>query len=64
MAKNERPDNCFDEFNDLSPKKKDPTIQVLYDYEKHYLEMVRRYSEEIKFIQEMLIQFRKEQEIF
>ena len=35
--------NCFDVFEDVSPKRKDPTIQVLYDYEKHYMELIRRY---------------------
>lgn len=56
--------NCFDEFRDISPKRKDPTIQVLYEYEKHYLEMIKRNSQEIKFIEDMLSNFRKEQETF
>lgn len=56
--------NCFDEFKDIPQKRKDPTIQVLYEYEKHYLEMIKKYSEEIKFIQDMLVGFREEQETF
>lgn len=56
--------NCFDEFKDIPQKRKDPTIQVLYEYEKHYLEMIKKYSGEIKFIQNMLVEFRKEQENF
>lgn len=64
MARNKSTGNCFDEFKDISPKRKDPTIQVLYEYEKHYLEMVRKYSQEIKFIEDMLSGFRREQEIF
>ena len=64
MANNISPGNCFDEFNDIPQKKKDPTIQVLYEYEKHYLEMLKKYSDEIRFIQDMLARFRNEQELF
>lgn len=64
MANSNSTGNCFDEFNDIPQKKKEPTIQVLYEYEKHYLEMIKRYSEEIKFIQDMLAGFRQEQETF
>lgn len=56
--------NCFGEFEDVSPKRKEPTIQVLYEYEKHYLEMLRKYSNEIEFIQKMLSNFREEQAKF
>lgn len=52
--------NCFDEFKDTSPKKKDPTIQILYEYEKHYLEMIRKYRDEIEFIQNLLKEYREE----
>lgn len=64
MANNNSAGNCFDEFKDIPQKRKDPTIQVLYEYEKHYLEMIKKYSEEIKFIQDMLVEFREEQETF
>lgn len=57
-------DNCFSEFDDVSPKRKNPSIQVLYDYEKHYMELVRKYSSEISMIAGMLSDFRKEQEQF
>lgn len=56
--------NCFGEFEDISPKRKEPTIQALYEYEKHYLEMLKKYSDEIKFIQDMLSDFRAEQTKF
>lgn len=64
MADNKSVGNCFDAFESESPRRKDPTIQVLYEYEKHYLEMVRKYSQEIKFIEDMLSNFRREQETF
>lgn len=57
-------DNCFREFDDVSPKRKEPSIQVLYDYEKHYMELVKKYASEIQMIVDMLHDFRKEQEIF
>ena len=50
-----------EEFNDDTPRKKDPTIQVLFDYEKHYMDLVRKYSNEIKFIEDMLSDYRQEQ---
>lgn len=56
--------NCFNEFDDVSPKRKDPSIQVLYDYEKHYMELVRKYSPEISMLSGMLSDFRAEQERF
>lgn len=65
MAESKRtPDDCFHVFDDVSPKKKEPSIQVLFDYEKHYMELVRKYSPEISMIVDMLRNFRKEQEQF
>ena len=56
--------NCFGVFDDISPERKEPIIQALYDYEKHYLEMLNKYSSEIEFIQDMLHDFREEQTRF
>lgn len=56
--------NCFREFDDVNPRKKDPSIHVLFEYEKHYMELVREYSSEIKFIEDMLTAFRAEQTKF
>lgn len=65
MRENKPLKNCFDEFkDDISPKRKEPGIQALYEYEKHYLEMLKKYSNEIQFIEGMLRDFRKEQEQF
>lgn len=61
MAEKKSKNNCFEEFNDDAPRKKDPTIQVLFDYEKHYMDLVRKYSTEIKFIEDMLSDYRQEQ---
>ena len=56
--------NCFREFDDIAPKRKNPTIQSLYEYEKHYMELLRKYSQEILMLDKMLSDFRKEQELF
>ena len=56
--------SCFDEFDDISPKRKEPSIQVLFDYEKHYMELVRKYSSEISMIANMLRDLRNEQKEF
>lgn len=37
MANND----AFSMFEDISPRKQEPTLQVLYDYEKHYMELIR-----------------------
>lgn len=60
----EEKENCFREFDDGNPGKKDPSIHVLFEYEKHYMELVREYSNEIKFIADMLAALRTEQTEF
>lgn len=62
--RNKEKENCFNKFDDVNPRKKDPSIHVLFEYEKHYMELVREYSSEIKFIQDMLTAFRAEQTKF
>lgn len=56
--------NCFREFDDINPRKKEPSIHVLFEYEKHYMELVREYKSEIEFIEDMLKTFRAEQTKF
>lgn len=56
--------NCFSEFEDITTKKRDIPIQVLYDYEKHYMELLKKYSTEITMIHNMLKEFRDEQKTF
>ena len=47
-------------FEDISPRKQEPTLQVLYDYEKHYMELIRQHKHEIIFIENMLRDYRQE----
>lgn len=54
----------FEEFEDIVSQKQAPTVQVLYEYEKHYMDLVRKYRPEIQFLKELLEQLRAEQVAF
>ena len=54
-------ENCFSAFDAVSPQKQNPTAQILYDYEKHYMELVRKYKPEIQFISGLVENLREEQ---
>lgn len=54
----------FDEFCDVSPRKKDPTVQVLYEYEKYYMELVKKYTPEIQLLKDMMERLRTERRTF
>ena len=41
---------AFDKFNKISTQKENPALQTLYDYEKHYMDLVKKYKPEIEFI--------------
>lgn len=56
MANND----AFSMFEDISPRKQEPTLQALYDYEKHYMELIRQHKNEIVFIENMLKDYRQE----
>lgn len=56
MANND----AFSMFEDISPREQEPTLQVLYDYEKHYMELIRQHKNEIVFIENMLKDYRQE----
>ena len=58
----EKEENCFSEFTTITPKKKNQTIQILYDYERHYMELVKKYSDEIRMIDNLLKSLRAEKE--
>ena len=44
--------SVFDAF-DTSPERKEKNLQTLYDYEKHYMELVKKYRAEIEFISQL-----------
>lgn len=41
---------AFDKFNKVSTQKENPNLQTLFDYEKHYMDLVKKYRAEIDFI--------------
>lgn len=43
---------------------RDKTLQVLYNHEKHYLDILKEYKEEIKFAASLQAEIRKEQSAF
>lgn len=57
-------ESAFGVFEDISPRKQDKNIQVLYEYEKHYMELIGKYSEEISFVETQLKDYRAEQTAF
>ena len=42
--------NLFDNFKKNKPKHFEPTAQMLYDYEEHYMRLVKNFRHEIEFI--------------
>lgn len=57
--------DAFDEFKDIIPiQKQNPNAQALYEYEKHYMELLAKHKEEIKFIEDLISQIRIEQDDF
>ena len=45
--------NLFDNFKKNKPRNFDPTAQMIFDYEEHYMRLVKSYREEIKFINDL-----------
>ena len=45
--------SAFDKFRRNSPARSDPTAQMLFDYEEHYMRLVKSYRSEIEFINDM-----------
>ncbi len=45
--------NIFDRFGGGKPRHSDTTVQVIFDYEEHYMRLVKSYREEIKFINDL-----------
>ena len=45
--------NIFDRFGGGKPRHSDTTAQVLFDYEEHYMRLVKSYRGEIEFINDL-----------
>ena len=52
--------NVFDVFGVKPSKQQDPTIQMLYDYEEHYMKLIKSYRHEIEFINQLHTQHEQE----
>lgn len=45
--------SAFDAFHKRTPKNTDTTAQMLFDYEEHYMRLVKSYRHEIEFINDL-----------
>lgn len=45
-----RKTDIFSAFNDVPAEKKIPNLQALYDYQKFYMDLVKKYKPEIDYI--------------
>lgn len=53
--------NAFDVFKDGSPKDGQPSAKLLFDYEKHYMQLLTSHRNDIEFISTLLQELRSEQ---
>lgn len=53
--------NAFEVFNDSSPKGGQPSAKLLFDYEKHYMQLLSTHKGDIEFITNLLKELRAEQ---
>lgn len=60
MLKNKEP-NAFEVFDVIPPQKKDESIEIIYEYEKHYMKLIKEYKPEIDYIAKHLNDLRFEQ---
>ena len=61
MANNDE-GNAFEKFDDFSPKRGNTSVKLLFDYEKHYMNLLRDHQKDIDFINNLLKELRNEQE--
>ena len=45
--------SVFNKFHRKSPARSDTTAQMLFDYEEHYMRLVKSYRHEIEFINDL-----------
>lgn len=56
--------DLFSNYNPVAKEYQNQNAAVFMAYEKHYMELVRNYKNEISFINEMLVDIRKERTDF
>lgn len=52
--------DAFDVFYPTQPAHPDPTLQQLYDYERHYMELVKNFQPQIEFVDKLHRDYRQE----
>lgn len=53
--------NAFEVFNDSSPKGQQQSDRLLFEYEKHYMQLLSNYHDDIDFINNCLKSIRQEE---
>lgn len=54
MRASNKKDNCYREFDDASPKQKNPSLQTLLNYRESYMKLIKKYQPEIQFLQDLI----------
>lgn len=54
--------NAFDVFDDTTPKSGQPSAKLLFEYEKHYMQLLSMHKGDIEFITNLLKELREEQD--
>jgi len=62
MVTNNDEGNAFDVFSDTSPKGGQPSAKLLFDYEKHYMQLLSSHKGDIEFVSNLLKELRAEQD--
>ncbi|WP_294160070.1 hypothetical protein [uncultured Selenomonas sp.] len=57
-------DDAFGVFYESGPKESDPDMQAIFEYEKHYMNLVRAYKSEIDHILRLQKEYRDEAQAF
>lgn len=52
--------SAFDKYYKTEPAHPDPTLQQLYDYEQHYMELVKKFQPQIEFVDKLHRNHRQE----
>lgn len=52
--------DAFDVFYSTKPEHPDPTAQMLYEYNQHYMQLVQKFQSQIEFIDRLHQNYRQE----
>lgn len=59
-----KPESAFSKFDNIPYAGRNPTAQTIFEYERHYMDLLRKYKDEITYINGLLESLRTEQKKF